>query len=205
MATIGYAQLPVPAGGDSPTVPADIAELAEAVDPHLLHLVDDQADRDNRLSDAPAQTLAIAANGATWLKSSPTANTWLTLWEPLPDWRPITLKSGFETGDVGLGIRRRDGVRVSLKGRITRTDGALIDNPNAVNLGSVPADCMPTGLRTWPGTCSMGGNTTHAAGRLEVLAENTASAYGQPGDLLWWYQGEAGTSWIDISGDYWID
>ena len=48
MATIGYAQLPVPAGGDSPTVPADIAELAEAVDPHLLHLVDDQADRDIR-------------------------------------------------------------------------------------------------------------------------------------------------------------
>ncbi|WP_241265627.1 hypothetical protein [Streptomyces boncukensis] len=204
MATIGYAQLPVPAGGDSPTVPADIAELAEAVDPHLLQLVEDQADRDNRLADGPAQLLAIAADGTTWLKASASENTWITLWEPLPDWRPITLKSGFETGDVGIGIRRRD-LRVSMKGRITRTDGAKIDAPNAVNLGSVPADCTPDGLRTWASACSMAGPTINAAGRLEVLGKNTSSSYGDPGDLLWWYQGETGTPWVDISGDYWMD
>ncbi|MFJ3587543.1 hypothetical protein ACIQUY_29195 [Streptomyces sp. NPDC090231] len=205
MATIGYAHLPVPAGGDSPTVPAGIAELAEALDPHLLQLPADLAARNNELADAPAQTLAIAANGTTWLKTSSVSNTWLTLWEPLSSWRPLTLKTGLEEGDVGLGVRRREGTRVSLKGRVRRSDTTNIIDPYAFNLGAVPADCIPAGLRSYSGTCSLGGATVDACGRIEVIGANTSNAYGVPGDVLWWYQGTDGTPWVDVSGDYWMD
>jgi hypothetical protein len=51
----------------------------------------------------------------------------------------------------------------------------------------------------------MAGTTTDATGRLEILDANTSSAYGDAGDLLWWYQGTDGTTWVDISGDYWMD
>ncbi|HET9382263.1 MAG TPA: hypothetical protein VFP69_15730 [Streptomyces sp.] len=205
MATIGYADLPVPGGGQSPTVPAHLAELAEAIDPHLRHSVADLAERTTKFVDAPAQTLVTAANGTMWLKTSSTTDTWVTIWEPQPEWdRTLTLKSDFQTGDVALGLMLLDGGRkVELKGRIERVDAASITDPNAVNLGSVPADCIPVALRTWTGTCSLAGDTTEAAGRLEVLGTNSSSAYGVAGDLLWWYQGTGGTAWVDISGYYW--
>lgn len=206
MATIGYAQLPVPSGGQSPIVPADIAALAAALDPHLRQTATDLADRTNRYSGAPVQTLVTANDGTTWLKTSSIADTWVTLWEPPPTWdRTISLKTGLQTGDVEIGLMIVDGGRkVELKGRIERTDGTKIYDANAVNLGSVPADCIPVALRSWPGTCSMAGNTTDAAGRLEVLGQNTSSAYGVAGDVLWWYQGTDGTDWVDISGYYWL-
>jgi hypothetical protein len=207
LATIGYAELPVPAGGDGPTVPADIAELAAALDPHLVQHATNEADRDSRFSAAPVQTLVIATDGTTWMKTSSISNTWVTLFEPLQDWQPtITLKSGFEEGSVELGTRVKDGTHVYLKGRIQRTDATNILDANAVNLGAVPSELIPpTELRTYPGTCSMAGSTTDAAGRIEILNTGTASAYGVAGDILWWYQGDTGTAWVDISGDYWID
>ncbi|MFJ3812295.1 hypothetical protein ACIPWE_38770 [Streptomyces sp. NPDC090073] len=206
MATIGYAQLPIPAGGDSPTVPADIADLAEALDPHLVQFATNQADRDSKYATAPAQTLVIATNGTSWVKTSSSTNTWATIWEPLQDWQNlITLSAGLEQGDVGLGIRVKDDKHVYLKGRVQRSDNANLQDANAVNLGAVPAEMIPDGLRTWAGTCSMGGDTTDGAGRLEVLGSNTSSSYGDPGDILWWYQGTGGTAWVDISGDYWMD
>lgn len=206
MATIGYAGLPVPAGGDGPDVPADIAELATALDPHLVQHASDEADRDSKYSTAPVQTLVIAEDGTSWIKLSSSSNTWATLYEPLQGWQPvITLKSGFEEGVVELGARVKDGTHVYLKGRIQRTDGTLITDPNAVNLGSISSDLIPTELRTISASCSMAGTTTDATGRLEILDANTSSAYGSAGDILWWYQGTDGTSWVDISGDYWID
>lgn len=204
MPTLGYADLPVPAGGDGPTVPAHLAALAEAIDPHLRHDVADQAERDADFAGAPVHTLVTAANGTMWVKVD-TDNTWVTIWEPLPAWRPITLAAGLEEGDVQLGIRRTWDKRVSLKGRIRRTDATLITDPNAVNLGAVPSDCIPAGLRTWAGTCSAAGTTTDATGRMEILGASTSSSYGESGDLLWWYQGTDGTGWVDISGDYWMD
>ena len=44
MATIGYAGLPIPGGGDSPTTPGHLADLAEAIDPHLWQHVTNLAD-----------------------------------------------------------------------------------------------------------------------------------------------------------------
>ena len=206
MATIGYAGLPVPGGGQSPVVPADIAALAEAVDPHLRHTVTDLADRTNRFADAPAQTLVTAADGTMWLKTSSSTDTWVTIWQPPPVWdRTLTLTTGLQQGDVTIGLMVVDGGRkVELKGRVERTDGTKITDPNAVNLGAVPVDCVPPALRTWSGTCSMAGTTTDAAGRLEVLGDNSTSAYGEAGDVLWWYQGTDGTDWVDISGYYWL-
>lgn len=207
MPDIGKAGLPVPAGGDGPAVAADFAELATALDPHLVQHAEDLADRDARFFDAPVQTLVVAEDGSAWLKLSSIANTWAAVFEPLQDWQPlITLKSGFEESSVPLGVRVKDTTHVYLKGRIERTDGNKILDANAVNLGAVPSSLIPpTELRTWVGSCSMAGTTTLAAGRLEVLNTGTASAYGVAGDLLWWYQGTDGTDWVDISGDYWID
>lgn len=204
MATIGYAQLPVPAGGQSPTVPADIAAFAEAVDPHLRHTATDLADRVNKYASAPAHTLVTANDGTMWVKTSSVSDTWVTIWEPLAAWdRTMTLSAGHQQGDVSIGLMIL-GKQVHLKGRIERTDATNLNDNNAINLGSVPSDCIPAGLRTWPGTCSMAGTTTDAAGRLEVLGSNSASAYGYSGDILWWYQGTDGTPWVDISGSYWL-
>jgi hypothetical protein len=204
LATIGYAALPIPAGGDGPTIPSDIAELAEALDPHLVQHAANEADRDSTYASAPVQTLVIAPDGTTWIKTS-SGSTWATVWEPLQTWQDlITLNTGLEEGAVELGIRR-DGTHVYVKGRIQRTDTTTLQDANAVNLGSVPSELIPEALRTWAGTCSMGGATTDGAGRLEVLGANTSSAYGDPGDILWWYQGTDGTPWVDISGDYWLD
>ncbi|MFF9894982.1 hypothetical protein [Streptomyces longispororuber] len=203
MATIGYADLPVPSGGDGPDVVAALAALAEAVDPHLVQHVADLAERNSTMADAPVHTVVTAADGTAWIK---TASGWVTLSEPLQAWQStITLKSGFEEGVTDLGLRRKDGVHVYIRGRIQRTDGQLIYDPNAVNLGSVPSSLIPAELVTWTGTCSMSGATTDASGRLEILGQGTSNAYGVAGDILWWYQGTDGTAWVDITGDYWLD
>ncbi|MBL3670817.1 hypothetical protein JL475_33640 [Streptomyces sp. M2CJ-2] len=204
MATLGYASLPVPGGGQSPTVPADMAALAEAIDRHLVHYVANKAERDSRFASAPVHTIVSAADGTVWKKTA-AGNTWATWWEPAPGWdRTVTLKPAFQAGDVSLGLMLLDGGRrVELKGRVERVDSTNITDPNAVNLGSVPADCIPPSLRTWAGTCSMAGETTDGAGRLEILGTNTSSGYGVAGDILWWYQGTGGTPWVDISGYYW--
>ncbi|WP_078965771.1 hypothetical protein [Streptomyces aureocirculatus] len=204
--TIGFAELPVPVGGDSPTIPADIAELASALDPHLVQHAADQADRDAQYSVAPAQTLVIAADGTTWIKTSSVSNTWATVHTPLQAWQStFTPATGLEEGITDVGLRLVDGVHVYIKGRLQRTDGQNLQDANAVNLGAVPSNLKPTELRTWAGTCSMAGTTTLATGRLELLDDATVSAYGDPGDLLWWYQGVDGTPWVDITGDYWLD
>jgi hypothetical protein len=204
VATIGYADLPVPGGGDSPDGSAAIAALAEVLDPHLVQHVANLAERNSTMSDAPTGMLVLADDGTAWAK---TPTGWATLYEPLQPWQPtISLKAGFEEGAVDLGVRVTDsGKHVWLKGRIQRTDGQLIFDANAVNLGAVPSSLIPAELRTFDGTCSMAGATTDATGRLEILNTGSSSAYGVAGDILWWYQGTDGTSWVDISGDYWLD
>ncbi|MFM9589741.1 hypothetical protein ACKI1J_15550 [Streptomyces scabiei] len=204
MANLGYAELPVPGGGQSPTVPAHLAALAEAIDPHLRQTATDLADRTTKYATAAAHTLVTADDGTMWLKVSSVADTWVTIWEPPPLWDlTLTLSAGLQEGDVEIGLMLVDGGRrVELKGRIERTDGLKITDPNAVNLGAVPGSCVPAELRTWVGACSMAGTTTDAAGRLEVLPTGTSSPYGDAGDVLWWYQGTDGTDWVDLSGVY---
>ncbi|MEU9199026.1 hypothetical protein [Streptomyces sp. NPDC048332] len=204
MATFGYAGIRVPEGADAPAGPGALAELALDVDPHLVQHVTDAADRDAQYAAAPLHTLVSAEDGSLWIKTSAETNTWATISEPLSAWRPISLKSGFETLGT-VGVRRTDGVRVHLKGRLQHTDGTFINDPNCSNVGSVPPDCIPVDLGTWVGGCSLGGDTINAAGRFEVLGSNTSSAYGVAGDILWWYQGPGGTAWVDLAGSYWMD
>ncbi|RLL68127.1 hypothetical protein D7M15_16200 [Streptomyces sp. Z26] len=192
----------MPGGGDGPLGPAALAALATALDPRLVHRVGDQADRDEEFADAPPGTLVIAADGTAWWRA---ASTWVTLYEPVPAWRGITLKAGYEQNAVNLGVRRTQGTFVSLKGRVNATSGNINSPDAAINIGSVPADCIPTALRGYAATCSLGGETTLAAARLEVLGANTSSSSGEAGDILLWYQGPGGTPWMDISGFYWMD
>lgn len=207
MATIGYADLPVPAGGNAPDVTAAIADLATAVDPHLVQHVTNLADRNTTLSGAPQHTVAIAADGTTWVKTDSGSNEWITVWEPLPAWRDITLASGYQEDTYTPQVRRID-QQVFVRGRIARTDGAVIPN-QGIRLGSVPTDCIPQGqIGAWAATCSLAGSVVIGVGKCEVLDVDTASALGPPGSILWWTQDgptEAGTPWVNISGSYWLD
>ncbi|WP_431980001.1 hypothetical protein [Streptomyces qinglanensis] len=205
MATIGYADLPVPTDPDAPTIPAALAEFAEAVDPHLRHTVTDVTERDTLFSDAPQHTLVTADDGTMWLKLVEATNSWATIWEPLPDWRAITLSSGLEPSTIPCQVRR-EGKRAYTRGRVIKSDASNFYSPtDPVKIGAVPSDCIPAELVSRPASCSLGGDTNDAAGRMEILNTGTSSGNGVPGDILWWYQGTAGTPYIDLPLDYWID
>jgi hypothetical protein len=202
--TIGFANLPVPAGGDAPAGAGQLAALATAIDPHLIHHVQDEADRDSVLADAPVHTVAVADNGTTWVKIGTAPDVWVTVWEPIPAWQPLTLAAGIgQSSEIAPSVRRI-GTHVYLQGAVNRTDGTNF-NAEAVKLGTVPSDCIPPQLRRYVGGASMAGDTTDATGRIEILGTSSSSSYGTAGDVLWWYQGTGGTPWVDIAGDYWMD
>lgn len=210
MATFGYAGLPVPGGGDSPTGPAQLAELAEAIDPHLWQHVTNLADRNTRLAAAPLQTVAVAPDGTTWIKTSATTNTWITIWQPLPPWTAITLASGYEAGQTDPQYRIEGG-KVHLRGRIQRIDGQLIASAG-VKLGSVPTACIPTQISSLPGGASITGDAMTGVCRIEIFSpDQDANSLGGRGSLIVYSQdgsqdaGTPGLMWVDISGYYWLD
>ncbi|MDX3044065.1 hypothetical protein PV383_43935 [Streptomyces caniscabiei] len=208
MATIGYAELPVPAGASAPSVVAALADLATVVDPHLVQHVNDLAERDSTLSTAPQHTLAIAADGTTWIKTDGGTNTWATVWEPLPDWQNVTLASGYQSSGGYTPQARLEGKKVSLRGRIERVDGTVIVN-NGAKVGAVPTSCIPqVQVGSFPATCSLAGDVVIGTGKVEVLEVGTSSTLGVAGDITWWSQDgptAGGTPWIAINGSYWID
>ncbi|MGW2090372.1 hypothetical protein ACWCQ6_36405, partial [Streptomyces sp. NPDC001880] len=131
MATIGYAGLPVPEGGDAPVGPGALADLATVIDPHLWQHVADVAERNSLYAGAPVHTVVTAVNGSVWVKTSAAANVWATIWEPTPAWRTLPLASGFQAGQNTPQIRLI-GTRVHMRGRIIRTDGGLIVGTNGI-------------------------------------------------------------------------
>lgn len=210
MATIGYAGLPVPGGGDSPTTPSHLAELAEAIDPHLWQPVNNLADRDARLSAAPVQTVAVSPDGTTWVKTSGVSNIWATIWEPFPAWAAITLASGFEAGQTDPEYRIDRG-KVHLRGRIQRTDGQLIASAG-VKLGTVPTAAIPAQISSFAGGASITGDAMTGVCRIEIFSpDQDANALGGRGSLIVYSQdgsqdaGTPGLMWVDISGYYWLD
>lgn len=204
MATIGYADLPVPAGANSPTIPADIAALAEAIDPHLWQDADDEADRDTRYSTAPALTAVRAPDGSAWIKTSSVSNTWFTICQPVEAWRPVSLSAGFEAGQTDPEARIDRG-QVHLRGRIQRIDTTGIAI-GGVKLGAVPTDCIPDQICSWSGGASLTGDPTTGVGRCEVFSpDQDGNALGARGSLIWYSQDGTGVAWVDISGSYWLD
>lgn len=207
MATVGYAQLPIPGGGDAPVGPGALMELAAGIDPHLVQHVADQAERDALYAAAPLHTMVSAENGSLWLKTSATANTWAPIYEPVPAWRPVEMLTGYQADSYTPQVRRV-GSHVWLRGRIARTDGTVIPN-NGLGIAKVPADCVPQQqIGAYAATSSLQGDVVIGVGKLEVLDVGTASSLGDPGTILWWSQDgptATGTPWVNISGDYWID
>ena len=210
MATIGYAELPVPGGGDSPTTPGHLADLAEAIDPLLWQPVTNLADRDARLSGAPAGTVAKAPDATTWIKMSSVSNTWVTFWEPLQDWQPLTLAAGFESGQT-IAEGRIDRGQVHLRGTIQRTDGQLI-SANGVKLATVPNAMIPDQIARYAASASMTGDAINGTCRAEVYSpDQDGNAIGGRGSVVIWSQdgeqdeGTPGLMWVDISGSYWLD
>lgn len=210
MATFGYANLPVPGGGDGPTMPGDLAELAEAIDPHLWQHATDQADRNTKYAAAPVQTVVVALDGTTWIKVASDSNTWITVWEPVADWVPLTLASGYEEGQT-TPEGRIDRGRVYLRGRIQRTDSGLIA-ASGVKLATVPTDFIPAQISSFAGGASLTGDAMTGVGRVEIFSpDQDANTFGGRGSLIWYSQdgsqdsGTAGVMWVDISGFYWLD
>lgn len=203
MATVGYAELPIPGGGDAPVGPGALAELALAIDPHLVQHVVDQAERDAQYAAAPLHTLVSAENGSLWLKTSATANTWAVISEPLAAWRPITLASGYTAGQTTPEVRIDRG-QVHLRGRIEKTDGTVIPI-GGTKLATVPDDCIPDELSSWAAGQSVTGDPMTAVGRCEVFSpDQDANSLGGRGSLVWYSQDGTGTPWVDISGSYWL-
>lgn len=211
MATIGYANLPIPAGGDSPTTPGHLAELAQAIDPLLWQPVTNQADRDARLSGAPAGTVAKATDATTWIKMATDTNTWVTFWEPLKAWQALTLASGYEAGQTDPEYRI-EGSKVHLRGTIQRTDGAVLP-VSGVKIASVPSTAYPAQIARLSGTASLTGDAMTATGRVEVFShDQDSNSLGGAGSVIWYSQdgsqvtgGTPGVFWADISGYYWLD
>jgi hypothetical protein len=210
VATFGYADLPVPGGGDGPTLPGHLANLAEAIDPHLWQHATDQADRDTKYSTAPARTVVVALDGTTWIKISDSTNTWITVWEPLADWAPLSLVSGYEAGQTDPEYRIDRG-QVHLRGRIQRTDSGLIPAAG-VKIGTVPTACIPRQISSFDGGASITGDAMTGVCRVEIFSpDQDANALGARGSLVVYSQdgsqdgGTPGLMWVDISGSYWLD
>ncbi|CUW29709.1 MULTISPECIES: hypothetical protein [Streptomyces] len=211
MATFGYAQLPVPGGGDGPTMPGHLADLAEAIDPHLWQHANDLADRNTKYSAAPAQTVVVALDGTTWIKVSSSSNIWVTVWEPLADWQPLALASGYEPGQTTPEARIDRG-QVHLRGTIQRTDNGLIPTSGGVKLGTVPDECIPQQIARFDGGASLTGDAMTGVCRIEVFSpDQDANSLGARGSLVAYSQdgshdsGTPGLMWVDISGYYWLD
>ncbi|MFI7240116.1 hypothetical protein [Streptomyces cyaneofuscatus] len=209
MPDLGYAQLPVPAGGDAPVGPAALAALATALDPHLTQHVANQAERDSLYAVAPIHTLVSATDGSLWLKTATDANTWATIYQPLPAWRTISLAAGYESGEITPQVRVH-GRQVHVRGRLIRTDGTPFPM-GGVKVADVPADCRPAQLGNWAGGASLAGDPMTGVGRMEVLGNSSSSSLGTSGALCWYSQdgiqvvSGTGPSWIDLSGSYWLD
>jgi hypothetical protein len=206
LATIGYANLPVPGGGDAPDGPPALADLATALDPHLVQHVDDLADRTATLSAAPVWTVAVARDGTTWVKTAADSDTWTTIWEPVPAWRPITLATGFQTNTLTPQVRVYNG-QVYTRGRIAKVDGTVIDGTNGITLATVPDDCLPDDIVTGSAFFSLTGDPLIGAGRFEVRPLDNPDV----GDLVFYSQdgaqdgGTVGPLWVDISSSYWLN
>ncbi|MEV8396239.1 hypothetical protein ACFVAF_34545 [Streptomyces sp. NPDC057596] len=194
MPTIGKANLPIPAGADGPTVPAHLAALAEAIDPHLVQHVTDQAERDTLYASAPLHTLVTAENGSVWIKTSAKENVWATLYEPLPPWKPLALWAGVNASSGFVAEYRVYRGRAWLRGRVERADGNLWigDGPT---IAATPAAALPTSLRSWVGATSLGDQIKVGTCRLEAT----------PTSIIWRSKEANGTPWVDITGSYWLD
>lgn len=210
MATIGYAGLPVPGGGDGPTVPGNLAALAAAIDPLLWQPVTNLADRNARLSGALVRTVAVAPDGTTWVKTSSSTNTWITLWEPVQAWQTLTLASGYSAGETIPQVRIDRG-QAFLRGRIALTSGALIPI-SGVKIASVPTTAIPTKLVCRATGASLSGDAMVGAGRLEVFSpDQDGNTAGGRGSIVWYSQdgiqdgGTGGVAWVDIGCSYWLD
>ncbi|MFJ8883598.1 hypothetical protein ACIRJR_09310 [Streptomyces sp. NPDC102402] len=203
MATIGYAQLPVPGGGDAPTWPAALAELATAIDPHLWQHVTNKAQRDSLYAGAPVGTAVTAANGSLWIKTVTAGNTWATIYEPVEAWRAVTPASGYQGGEFAPLVRRI-GMQVHLQGRLQRVDGTVFPI-SGIKIGSVPADCKPAKYGQWAGGASLTGDAAIGVGRMEVLGLASSTSVGVAGDIIWYSQDGTGVPWVDLSGSYWLD
>lgn len=204
MATVGRAQLPIPGGGDAPVGPGALAELALAIDPHLLQHVADKAERDAEYDDAPLHTAVTADDGSLWIKTSASTNTWATLYEPLQDWRPLSLAAGYTAGQTTPEVRIERGM-AHLRGRIEKSDGTVIATAG-VKVATVPDDCIPAQIASFDGGASLTGDPVTAVGRVEVFSpDQDSNALGGRGSVVWYSQDGTGTPWIDISGSYWLD
>jgi hypothetical protein len=185
--------------------------MATALDPHLLQNVTDSGDRDSTLSGAPAHTVAVAPDGSMWVKVSDSDNTWITVWEPNPTWQAVSLPSGFASVGPDPKARIMPNGQVFLRGRIGKVDSSLIVGVGGIAIGTVPSAAIPAQLGGFAGTASLGGDAMTGAGRVEIFPTGTSSGIGDDGSIVWWSQdgsqdsGTVGVSWVDISGNYWLD
>lgn len=199
---IGRAQLPVPGGGQAPTMPGDMAAFALAVDKRLVHPVDDAADRDANFGDADPGTVTVSLAGTVWVKVAD--GTWITAHEEPEAWRNLPLPAGYVGGEESPKIRRV-GKQVWMRGRVERTDGGLITSSGDIKIAQVPDDCIPKALASGGAGMTLLGDPVIGLGRVEVLPHGWEKPAGGPGSVIWYSQDPPGSAWVGVDLTYWID
>jgi hypothetical protein len=90
MPSTELAQLPYPAGSQTPAVAADLMALANALDNQVFTVVADAGERDAQLYNAKPGKVAVTRDGSMWVKISEPGTA--------PVWLPVTtqeLYTGF--------------------------------------------------------------------------------------------------------------
>jgi hypothetical protein len=196
----GYASIPVWEGLDAPDWASYTAQLADALDPHLLQFVADLAERNTRLADAPVGTVAIKTpDGTVWCKAD---TGWVTWWEPLETWRTLTLDAQYSV-QTPCQVRRVGNVAY-LRGRANHDDNNIPLNGSKV--ATVPSDCIPTQICTQVIGLSLVGTNEVSAARLEVYGASNSTSLGGPGTVsIWLGVGQENVPWTALDCYYWLD
>lgn len=200
MINSGYASLPVWEQLDAPDWATYTAQLAAAIDPHLVQHVADITERNSRLADAPVGTVAASTiDGSVWFLAD---SGWVTWWEPVETWRTLTLESQFSV-QVACQVRRI-GNQVWLRGRANHDDSNI--PLNGVRVTTVPSDCIPSQIATGAVGISLVGANEVATARLEVYGTSNTTSVGGPGSVsVWLGVGQENVPWTSLNCNYWID
>lgn len=187
-----YAQLRTPLGPEANVVPADLALLADGIDPLLNLQATDEADRDARYNNAPVGTLvSLTSVGMLcwkgldgWQIVSRRAQTITNALAPTSDWSPTynTLYISVNgMAQLYLSITYQgSGISVPSNGNISNQQVGTIDSQYAPVL-SAPLS-MTVGGPLTGGACDSSGNV-----QLTAVAPGSDIPNGYGLQLIGWW------------------
>lgn len=145
MATTAFGNLPTPEETAAPDVPADMATLANAIDPMLNLKATSQSDRDSRLTSVPGGTIVSTTDGTLqWVKTT-------SGWATTHSYETTTAFSwGTGVADNGTSILKRiNGNQYDLflnftyNGSNVTANGAGLLSSSGITVCTLPSGWLP--------------------------------------------------------------